>query len=125
MTVDWRTTAWIGCQKGGVVQFPPPPPSLGHHPTLGGVCKAAGPSGEPLHAIEKGALSGESSSLGAWLGILHENCILAPTGPHGWPGASVRILATQFLTAVLSSKDSLLWLQPTDPNRGPGKPWVF
>ena len=46
-----------------------PPPSLGHHPTLGIVCKAAGPLGEPLHAIEKGALSGESSSLGAWLGI--------------------------------------------------------
>lgn len=22
--MDWRTTAWIGCQKGGVVQFPPP-----------------------------------------------------------------------------------------------------
>ena len=46
-----------------------PAPSLGYYLSFGWVCKAAGPLGESLNAIGKGALSDESSSMGAWLSV--------------------------------------------------------
>ena len=51
------------------VYIPPYPPSLGYYLSFGWVCKAEGPLGEPLNAIGKGALSDESSSMGARLSV--------------------------------------------------------
>lgn len=65
MELDRRSTAWTCCHKGGVVHFAP---RLGHCPCLEGLCKAAEPSGELLDAIEKGAISGESSPVSVCLG---------------------------------------------------------
>lgn len=71
--LDWTTTAWICCQEEGLYIF------------LGGVCKAVGPAGELSDETEKGALSGDSSPMGARPGTQSEGCLLAPAGPHGWP----------------------------------------
>lgn len=114
--LDRRTIAWICCPKGTVVRGAP---SLDHHPNLGGLRKVARPIEEVLYAIEKGVLCGEGSPGGAQFGTYREGCIPAPTGPHGWLGAFVSALTTQFLAPVLSSKDSLLDLQHGEPRPEP------
>lgn len=126
--------------KGTVVHGAP---SLGHHPNLGGLCRVARPIEEALYAVEKGVLCGESSPVATQFGTYREGCSPAATGPHGWLGAFVSALTTQFLARVLSGKDSLLDLQHGEPqpdsnpltlldgqgNQGPltslkGVPWI-
>lgn len=104
--LEWRTTAWVCCQKGGVIHSAL---RLHCHPTLGGLCRASGPLEGPLDAIERGALSGKSSPAGTWLGTYSEGCVSAPTGLSRLAGCFCQ--CTRRSVFVLSSKDSFFGVQ--------------
>lgn len=111
MELDWRSTAWTCCQKGSGIHFAP---RLDRHPCLEGLRKAAELSGELLDAIEKDALSGESSPVSACLGTYSEDCISSRTCPRGWRGTFASALSTQCLVPVLS----FLHPRPGEPQSG-------